>query len=57
MATRTALNPHARRPPLNLRPVELGPDRRPGLHYPLGDGTDAQAWDTLQLLTRHLHTR
>ncbi|MDQ0943714.1 DUF6177 family protein [Streptomyces sp. V1I1] len=49
--------PHARRPPLNLRPVELGPDSRPGLHYHLGDGTDAQAWDTLQLLTRHLHTR
>ncbi|WP_405889777.1 DUF6177 family protein [Streptomyces sp. NBC_00133] len=47
---------HARRPPLNLRPVQLGPDTRPGLHYPLRDGTNAQAWDTLQQLTQHLRT-
>ncbi|MFK4222170.1 DUF6177 family protein [Streptomyces sp. NPDC019890] len=47
---------HARRPPLNLRPLQLGPDTHPGLHYPLGDGTNAQAWDTLQQLTQHLRT-
>ncbi|WP_190113313.1 DUF6177 family protein [Streptomyces cinnamoneus] len=42
--------PHARRPPLDLRPVELGP----AVHYPLGDGTDAQAWTVLQQLAEHL---
>ncbi|MBT2509846.1 hypothetical protein J7I98_29065 [Streptomyces sp. ISL-98] len=47
---------HARRPPLNLRPVQLGPDSRPGLHYPLGNGTDAESWTVLQELTRHLRT-
>lgn len=41
---------HARRPPLDLRPVELGS----ALHYPLGDGTDAQAWTVLQQLAEHL---
>lgn len=45
---------HARRPPLDLHPVQLGPAAAPALHYPLGDGTDAQAWDTLQRLTQHL---
>ncbi|MDF9814785.1 DUF6177 family protein [Streptomyces sp. SPB162] len=45
---------HARRPPLDLCPVQLGPSAAPALHYPLGDGTDAQAWDTLQRLTQHL---
>lgn len=48
---------HARRPPLNLHPVQLGPATRPGLHFPLSDGTDAQAWDSLQQLTRHLRAR
>ncbi|MEU1311155.1 DUF6177 family protein [Streptomyces cinnamoneus] len=41
---------HARRPPLDLRPVELGP----AVHYPLGDGTDAQVWTVLQQLAEHL---
>ncbi|MET9530935.1 DUF6177 family protein [Streptomyces sp. NPDC006649] len=45
---------HARRPPLNLRPVPLGPAARPALHYPLGDGTDARAWTVLQQLSAHL---
>ncbi|WP_125263289.1 DUF6177 family protein [Streptomyces alboflavus] len=44
----------ARRPPLSLRPVQLGPTTDPALHYPLGDGTDAAAWTTLQQLTVHL---
>lgn len=45
---------HARRPPLNLRPTQLGAASAPALHYPLGDGTDAQAWTTLDQLTTHL---
>ncbi|GAA2661463.1 DUF6177 family protein [Streptomyces vastus] len=45
---------HARRPPLNLTTVQLGPASAPALHYPLGDGTDPHTWDTLQQLTQHL---
>ncbi|MFF5129222.1 DUF6177 family protein [Streptomyces syringium] len=45
---------HARRPPVELRPVPLGPTARPALYYPLGDGTDAQAWTVLQQLGTHL---
>ncbi|MGX1668559.1 DUF6177 family protein [Streptomyces sp. NPDC055400] len=45
---------HALRPPVSVRPLRLGPAARPALHYPLGDGTDAQSWTTLQQLTAHL---
>ncbi|MVO90763.1 hypothetical protein GPA10_39995 [Streptomyces sp. p1417] len=45
---------HARRPPLPQRPEALGPATSPALHYRLGDGTDPDAWNTLQTLTRHL---
>ncbi|MEU2514185.1 DUF6177 family protein [Streptomyces syringium] len=45
---------HARRPPVDLQPVPLGPTTRPALYYPLGDGTDAQAWTVLQRLHAHL---
>lgn len=46
--------PHARRPPLSLRPVQLGPAAKPALHYSLGDGTSSETWTTLQQLTQHL---
>ncbi|MGP3927878.1 DUF6177 family protein [Streptomyces sp. 8N616] len=46
--------PHARRPPLNLTPTQLGSAARPALHYSLGDGTAPQAWTTLRQLTQHL---
>ncbi|MCX4550034.1 MULTISPECIES: DUF6177 family protein [unclassified Streptomyces] len=45
---------HARRPPVDVRPVLLGPSARPALHYPLGDGSDARAWTLLQQLASHL---
>ncbi|QFQ97525.1 hypothetical protein F9278_16355 [Streptomyces phaeolivaceus] len=45
---------HARRPPVEIRPEHLGPTARPALHYPLGDGTDTEAWGRLQQLTAHL---
>ncbi|MGW4560914.1 DUF6177 family protein [Streptomyces sp. NPDC004561] len=45
---------HARRPPLAMKPVQLGTARDPALHYALGDGTDVTAWTTLQTLTAHL---
>ncbi|MER6358675.1 DUF6177 family protein [Streptomyces sp. NPDC001634] len=45
---------HARRPPLALRPRQLGPHTHPALHYPLGDGTNTDSWTTLQKLTAHL---
>ncbi|MEU3354181.1 DUF6177 family protein [Streptomyces sp. NPDC037389] len=61
---RTGLD-HALRPPLDISPVRLGPVRLgpvrlgpvrlgPAVHYPLGDGTDAQAWTVLQRLSAHL---
>ncbi|MEV2189828.1 DUF6177 family protein [Streptomyces phaeochromogenes] len=45
---------HARHPPLNLTAAQLGPTAEPALHYPLGDGTDPYAWNTLQQLAQHL---
>ncbi|WP_405894019.1 DUF6177 family protein [Streptomyces sp. NBC_00104] len=45
---------HARRPPVEVRAKHLGPTARPALHYPLGDGSDAEAWGRLQQLTAHL---
>ncbi|MGY0490405.1 DUF6177 family protein [Streptomyces sp. WG-D5] len=48
---------HARRPPLAIRPVQLGTAASPSLHYPLGDGTSADAWTTLHTLTSHLKSR
>ncbi|QFQ99282.1 hypothetical protein F9278_27580 [Streptomyces phaeolivaceus] len=45
---------HARRPPVALRPRQLGTPAHPALHYILGDGTDADAWTALQHLTTHL---
>ncbi|MET9035671.1 DUF6177 family protein [Streptomyces mirabilis] len=47
---------HARRPPVNVRPTQLGPAAKPALHYPLGDGTAPEAWTTLQHLTAHIKT-
>ncbi|QKW06200.1 hypothetical protein HUT18_07070 [Streptomyces sp. NA04227] len=45
---------HARRPPLPLRSVQLGPATAPALHYRLGEGRDANAWTALEQLTAHL---
>lgn len=45
---------HARRPPVAVRPVALGPASEPALHYPLGDGSDAGALGTLHRLAAHL---
>ncbi|MFJ8335329.1 DUF6177 family protein [Streptomyces sp. NPDC094437] len=45
---------HARRPPLTTKPRQLGAPGHPALHYPLGDGTDPEAWAALQNLTSHL---
>ncbi|GAA3827835.1 hypothetical protein GCM10022403_071300 [Streptomyces coacervatus] len=45
---------HARRPPLATKPRQLGSPSYPALHYPLGDGTDAEAWTALQNLADHL---
>ncbi|MFJ9715084.1 DUF6177 family protein [Streptomyces sp. NPDC101213] len=45
---------HARRPPVGVRPVTLGPASGPALHYPLGDGSDAGALVELQRLAAHL---
>ncbi|MFJ2958552.1 DUF6177 family protein [Streptomyces sp. NPDC087270] len=44
----------ARRPPLEIEPLQLGSSVAPALHYPLGDGTDAEAWQSLHILTEHL---
>ncbi|RST00009.1 hypothetical protein EF910_33210 [Streptomyces sp. WAC07149] len=46
----------ARRPPLEVKPVQVGPQRRPGLHYPLGEGGDPAAWESLSVLLAHLRT-
>ncbi|MFZ3566798.1 DUF6177 family protein [Streptomyces sp. BH097] len=48
---------HARRPPLAIKPVQLGTAAAPSLHYPLGDDTSADAWTTLHTLTSHLKNR
>ncbi|WP_217246873.1 DUF6177 family protein [Streptomyces sp. AC602_WCS936] len=45
---------HARRPPVEVRPVVLGPAAEPALHYPLGDGSDAGALIGLRRLAAHL---
>ncbi|WP_200307777.1 DUF6177 family protein [Streptomyces adelaidensis] len=45
---------HARRPPVEVRPVGLGPATRPALHFPLGEAEDPAAWERLQQLTAHL---
>ncbi|MBT3151111.1 hypothetical protein HTV45_09455 [Streptomyces sp. CHD11] len=45
---------HARRPPVEVRPVVLGPASAPALHYPLGDGSDAGALVVLRHLGAHL---
>ncbi|MFG2307158.1 DUF6177 family protein [Streptomyces sp. NPDC048566] len=47
---------HARRPPITAEPRQLGTAAHPALHYPLGDGTHADAWAQLQQLTTHLKT-
>ncbi|MER8083606.1 DUF6177 family protein [Streptomyces sp. NPDC094048] len=44
----------ASRTPLKERPVQLGPNARPGFYYPLGDGETAESWHTLEQLMRHL---
>ncbi|WP_371633283.1 DUF6177 family protein [Streptomyces sp. NBC_01259] len=44
----------ASRTPLKERPVQLGPNVRPGFYYPLGDGETAESWTTLEKLLRHL---
>ncbi|WEH18526.1 DUF6177 family protein [Streptomyces sp. VNUA24] len=36
------------------RPARLGPAARPALHYALGDGSDAVAWQHLKQLNDHL---
>lgn len=45
---------HARRPPVEVRPLVLGPASAPALHYPLGDGTDPGALVRLRHLAEHL---
>jgi hypothetical protein len=44
----------AEHPPLGPTPTRLGNQAAPALHYHLGNGTDPQAWTTLQQLTHHL---
>ncbi|GHE62359.1 DUF6177 family protein [Streptomyces capitiformicae] len=45
---------HARRPPVAVRPTGLGTPARPGLHFPLGEAEDPEAWGRLQGVTAHL---
>lgn len=45
---------HAQHPPHGPHPVQLGPAANPALHYLLGDGTNSEAWTTLQQVARHL---
>ncbi|WP_406014256.1 DUF6177 family protein [Streptomyces sp. NBC_00984] len=44
----------ASRTPLKERPVQLGPNARPGFYYPLGDGETPENWYALEQLMRHL---
>ncbi len=45
----------ARRTPLSRPPVELGPETRPALYYPLpGDPSDLSGWADFEALMRHL---
>ncbi|MEU3513155.1 DUF6177 family protein [Streptomyces longwoodensis] len=46
----------ASRPPIDMRPRPVGSPAEPGLHYPLGDGTQPSAWAALQRLGAHLRT-
>nr|WP_308288468.1 DUF6177 family protein [Streptomyces macrolidinus] len=48
---------HARRPPVAIRPRQLGTAADPALHYPFGDGTDPDAWTHLTTLMAHLRPR
>ncbi|WP_179332391.1 DUF6177 family protein [Streptomyces sp. Tue6028] len=48
---------HAENPTLDVTPIRLGPTARPALRYPLGDGTDPDAWTRLQQLNQHLGRR
>ncbi|MFF7767756.1 DUF6177 family protein [Streptomyces massasporeus] len=43
-------------PPPGLSPTRLGFASLPAFHYPLGDGTGADAWSTFQRLIRYLFT-
>jgi hypothetical protein len=43
-------------PPLGPTPTRVGLGGKPALHYPMGDGTDPDAWSTFQNLIRHLFT-
>jgi hypothetical protein len=43
-------------PPLGPTPTRVGLEGKPALHYPMGDGTDPDAWSTFQNLIRHLFT-
>lgn len=45
---------HAEAPSVGLAPIRLGPATASALHYPLGDGTDPEAWARLQQLNQHL---
>ncbi|MGK5640427.1 DUF6177 family protein [Streptomyces sp. URMC 126] len=46
---------HAARAPLAGSPLRVGPPGRPGLYYPLGDGSShGDGWAALERLTRHL---
>ncbi|WP_419994483.1 DUF6177 family protein [Streptomyces boninensis] len=40
--------------PVAVQPTRLNPAADTGVHYPLGDGTDPTAWETLTQLTAHL---
>ncbi|WUB03346.1 DUF6177 family protein [Streptomyces longwoodensis] len=46
----------ASRPPIETPPRPVGSPAAPGLHYPLGDGTQPSAWTALQRLGAHLRT-
>ncbi|MFT2017275.1 DUF6177 family protein [Streptomyces sp. 796.1] len=45
---------HASHPPHLAPGALLGPARRPGLYYALGDGTNPRAWAAFQHLAEHL---
>jgi len=45
---------HARRPPVAIKPRQLGSASYPALYYPLGDGTNTESWTALQNLSNHL---
>ncbi|MER6548312.1 DUF6177 family protein [Streptomyces sp. NPDC001250] len=45
---------HARSALPGTAPLNLGPVRRPAVHYTIGDGTDATAWQRLTEINDHL---